>query len=323
MDYVKDRIDMVLGLIKDIAAVFGVDLQPAIEMFETVWERVMDTIKGAWDAVWNVLKPGLDDANETIGALQPVLDALKKAWTEIWGTIKEEFGKVWQDMKPLFAELSGVIDSLKNTFGAMFGSLLGNIDDINVQMPAWQVILMAVMDGIVLAIQIATPIIVGLIKIIGNTIKTVVTVATEVISFFKNVFKGDWEAAFQDIKDIAVAILDGIKGHFQIVVDIITGIASAFGVDLPAIFNAMWDAIVSRFARARDSIAGVVGAIRLVIEGILNKISALTDAVGKVASAASTVTSGVGGFFKKIIPGGLLKAAYRACNTRRSHHSRG
>ena len=247
VDYITSRIDAIIGLVKDVAAVFGVDLQPAIELIESVWKRVMDTIRSAWDTVWGVLKPGLDDANGTVGALQPVLDALEKAWTEIWGTIKEEFSKVWEDMKPLFAELSGIIDSLKDTFGAMFSGLLGNIDDINVKMPAWQAILMAVMDGIVLAIQIATPIIVALIKIIGNTIETLVTVATEVISFFKNVFKGDWEAAFQDIKDIAVAIWDGIKVHFSIVIDAIKAIVGVFGIDLKQKFVDVWNGIKAWF----------------------------------------------------------------------------
>ena len=289
VDYITDRIASIVDLVKDIAAVFGVDLQPAIEAFQGVWQGVMGALGAAWDTFTGLFTPGAEGMNETISAFTPVIEALRDAWEEIWGTIQDEFAAVWAELEPLFTEL-------KETFDALFGKLFGYIDTIDVEMPAMQAVIQTVIDAIVLAIEIATPIIVGLIEAIGLAIRTIVTIVTEVIDFFQNVFAGDWEAAWGNIQNIGQTAVDYITGMLKIWIGIVTGIAEAFGIDLPAIFTSMWDAIVGKFKSAAMSISSWIGTIRSVIDSIISKIDSFIGKVSGVKDAASTVSSAVGGF---------------------------
>ena len=108
-----------------------------------------------------------------------------------------------------------------------------------------------------------------------NQITALIEIFVGIIDFVKAVFRGDWEAAWQAIKDIFGAIIGGIKGEIQIFIDFAKRIFDIFGVDIGNIFGNLWDGI-------RD---GAEGFVRFFTNSIPNGLKAAVNAIINIIEA--------------------------------------
>ena len=119
---------------------------------------------------------------------------------------------------------------------------------------------------------------------ISDGIGAFLRVVQGIIDFITGIFTGDWERAWQGVKDIFGGILDAISAHFHLVWDTIH---NWFGEKIDAVrqtledgFNSAVEFMQSLPGKAlqwgRDFMDGLV-------KGITEKVSAVTDAVSGVA----------------------------------------
>ncbi len=131
-----------------------------------------------------------------------------------------------------------VLGLVRENWDAIKAKVQEVLDDITARIPAFNVIsdVVTYVAGIV-EDQVGD---------IIDYIQSIITVAEEVISFFNNVFKGDWEAAWQDVKDIATGILNLFLDYLQLgfLDEIVARLVAAAPVLLQKgqeLLGAIWD----------------------------------------------------------------------------------
>lgn len=141
--------------------------------------------------VWNHVKNTVTNAVEKIKAkVQPIMEKLgevAKKFQETWNVVMKAFGKETE-------ESGSLVSAILNTLGAVFKAVFNTI--------VW--------------------VVVGAVGVIADVLLTVTLVASDLISFVQNVFTGNWEGAWNNIKDIFTHIFDGIKNVFSDVINFLS-----------------------------------------------------------------------------------------------------
>lgn len=129
------------------------------------------------------------------------LDKVRAKFTIVFEKLKNVGDKFMAAYNQIMAAFGGtteesgsLVSAALNTLGAVFGAVFDTI--------IW--------------------IITGFVGIYASIIGTVIDVAGDLISFIANVFTGNWEGAWNNIKDIFTHIFDGIKDVFSGVINFLS-----------------------------------------------------------------------------------------------------
>lgn len=143
----------------------------------------------------------------------------------------------------------------------------------------------------------------AIVQIIGGALRVI----SGVIKLFTAIFKGDWSGAWAAIKQIVSGALQIIKGVISAALTVIKAVFSVAWAGIKAGASAAWSGIKSAVSagvghvvdlvrslpgKARDALGNLGGMLfdagsRLIqglIDGIMSKIRAVTDAVSSIAS---------------------------------------
>ena len=170
--------------------------------------------------VWGHVKEKLDELVSFIG--EKVVDP-----------IKEKFGKLFTALKDLWDVISPWIKTALDWIGNVF----------DVAFALWRGLFVGVWDAIVGVLR-------GAFEIIGAIIGAVIDVIAGIITFLTGVFTGDWDKAWQGIKDIVIGIWEGISGVIKGVINGIIGF-----------INGMINGIVSGI----NNVIGVLNKLKIEI----------------------------------------------------------
>lgn len=131
-----------------------------------------------------------------------------------------------------------------------------------------------------------------------NAIKTyVLPTIQSIVDFIRDVFAGDWDQAWKDIRNVITNAFDGITGFFG---DLFTTVADWIkGIDWLSVGQTIWNAIV-------DAVSGIVG---WATETFTNASQAIKDidwiAVGNaIWDAIASAFDAIGDAFALIFQGG-------------------
>ena len=236
-----------------IAAV--VALLAALGWLANNWDLVKEKASEAWEKikeVWGVIADWFNEhvvepLKETWGAIEQRLDKFRAFFAEkIVEPLKEKFGNLvekWQEFAAVVKEK--IIDPLVGWFQDWLLPKIQAVLDwigtaFDIAFAWWRGLFTGVFDAIVGVIE-------GALQIIGSVIGMIIDVIAGIITFLTGVFTGDWDKAWQGIKDIVTGIWEGISGVIKGVINGIIGF-----------INGM--------------ISGIVGGINAVI-GLLNKLN--------------------------------------------------
>ena len=162
----------------------------------------------------------------------------------LWGTIV----KYWEQIRSF---LQGGIDWLKGKsdwIREMFGDTIGDMYDNAVH---------------------------GLQEILNwfdSTFKGIKANFNEIISFIKNVFAGNWQGAWQNIKNIFSNIWESIKNTAKTMFILIGRMAVNVGTTVGATISGAFKAVVN----------GVLRAIEDILNSPIRAINSLTDVINRV-----------------------------------------
>lgn len=110
------------------------------------------------------------------------------------------------------------------------------------------------------------------IKYLDKAIKNAKKIFDNIIDFIKNVFKGDWKAAWENIKNIFSTIFDTMKDYFfmifNIIKNVVVGVAKTTGNIIAGVFKAvvngvLWtiESVLNSPIRTINSLIGVINKI--------------------------------------------------------------
>ncbi len=158
---------------------------------------------------------------------------LYTAWTQNWGGIQEKTKVVWEWLKPKLEELWNLIIYLKDQFVANFNMIRDRITK-------WYLENKETLDKILLNVKVIMKfiwfhikfyltlswtfwkttfkilwaIVKGTMHIIGVLIKAALKFITGLINLFGSILRGDWQGAWDAVKQITSSMWDTIKAIF-------------------------------------------------------------------------------------------------------------
>ena len=217
-------------------ASLAVDLAPAIG----------DALGRLAPLVEQITASAMPLVEDFFGGLMEALDALAPAIDEVLPVLSESIGQVFEAVQPVIPIITDLIGNLLPAITTLIAAISPVISTVLSALTpvigAVSHIISSLLPPLISLLQFITP----LIQAVGNGIVTAVNSALQfvmpivqniigvfsgLISFFQNVFTGNWSAVGQGIKDIvgnALGALAGIvKAPFNAIISIVNGVISA------------------------------------------------------------------------------------------------
>ena len=162
------------------------------------------------------------------------------------------FADVADGLKPVLAELwDNLIKPIANDLGGMF------VDAVNTAKMA--------IEALRAAIQIGTAVIQAIWYVFGDTIvfafssawaivvdlfRSAIAILQNVLMLFINVFTGNWQGAWDNIKNIVVGVWDTIVSTLTNVMFSVLGVITNLMGDIIEVFTTKWDGVKQIFTNA-------------------------------------------------------------------------
>lgn len=220
---------------------------------------------------------------------------------------------LYQNFETVRNIVNGAIESIKETFVSLYNEHLKPLIDniISLLKTLWNDILQPLISWIV---ENILPVLAPIFESLWNTISSVVGSIMDVlggviealkgvIEFIAGVFSGDWEKAWQGIKDFFSGIWDTIKGIVSAVWNTISGIittaVNTIKGTITAVFNAVATIVSNIWNGIWNAIRGVInsilGGIEGMANGVVNGINWVTRALNNLSFDVPDWVPGIGG----------------------------
>ena len=151
------------------------------------WNDFKQVTSVVWNHVKNTVSGAIEKIKAKVAPVITMLGIIAKKFQQTWTVVMKAFGKETE-------ESGCAVSAILNTLGAVFEMVFDTI--------VW--------------------VVVGAVGIIADVLFTVTLVASDLISFIQNVFTGNWEGAWNNIKDIFTHVFEGIKNVFSDVINFLS-----------------------------------------------------------------------------------------------------
>lgn len=247
-------------------------MEPISSVLGTIKQGIQDTFAKFWEVYDTYIKPAVENIKNGFSS---ILQTLLIVWKENIKPILDEwavkFDELWtQHIQPMVG-----------SFLEFIGKLINGISEL------WNTWLVPIINWIA---ENVVPVLGPIIKEIGNTIMNVFgkigdilkgfwDTLSGIIDFIVGVFTGDWDKAWNGIKEIFSGIWQIIKG----------------------IFGGIWEAIKGIVKTAIETVKGAIqlglNTIKSVWESIWNGIKNFASSIW---NGIKNIFSGVGSWFSNI-----------------------
>lgn len=243
----RDILNMIAQPFIDNKDILKSAIEGSLGVIETVTSGVLTTVQNLGDAISRLYDEHV----------KPFFDSIANGLSSIFGTLLTGYNTyVLPVFQGLAEQIKGLLEGplgdailkIETFLGKLIDSLKLLWESVLVPLINWIIanLLPVVAEVINVVGTIAIKVIKSLIKIIGDVADTL----SGIIDFLVGVFTGDWELAWQGIKEIA-------NGVWNLIKDIITG---------------AWDAI-------KAVTKGALSIIKSIISTVWNAIKAATSTV--------------------------------------------
>lgn len=311
-----DILNNVLGMLDRISGataewLSGLDLSPALGSFAqyiSVCESLVGLVTGALaDAYESVLLPL---ASWTIEDYVPAcIDLLVAAFQALCNILDP----AWQGLKKLLDQLKPVaefigdvvidcLNGLKEIFAKVAETFQEKGDKIQEIISGVGEVIAAVWNAVRPIFELLRSIVSSVFTFIGNLIGNVVGAAIDVlhglIDFIAGIFTGDWDRAWNGIKEIFSGIWNGIKGIATSIWNFLKDIWNKVKDDVIGIWNSIKSFISNLWTGIKDTAANIWNGIKSTVLNVVNGIkSGISTAFTAVKNKVTEIFNGV----KKII----------------------
>ena len=286
----RDMLNMIAQPFIDNKDILKSAVEGTLGVIETITDGLSTVIQNLSDLVTTLYDEHL----------KPFFDSIANRLSTIFGTLIDGYNTY---ILPVLQGLASKIKELMDgEFGEMFvkvQTFLGKLIDILKEL--WENILVPIISWIV---SNAIPVIADVANVIGSTvieaIKSVIKIVGDVldvlsgvIDFLKGVFTGDWELAWNGIKEIARGVWnlikdiisgawEAIKGIVETALTIIKSIISLSWNAIKTVTVTVWNAIKTWLSNTWEAIKTTVSTI---FDGIKSKITGIWDSVSEKTSS--------------------------------------
>ena len=313
------RSDTAKQITADIIAIFTDAFLGSIEVIGTLANDLVDIITYPFienkDLIKNVIEGMLEPISSTLSTIK---QGVKETFSEFWevyntyispavenikngfSSILETILTVWnENLKPIFDEWAAKFDTLWkehlqptiNSFLEFIGKLINGISEL------WNTWIVPFINWIV---ENVVPILSPIFQTVGNLFMNLWGIITDIIGgiwdilsglidFIAGVFTGDWDKAWNGIKEIFTGIWNAIKGIFEgvwnSIKDVFSGTIewiknglSTWENNISNIWKNIWNGLKNTTINIFN---GLWGAIKKIINSILSGIEGMANGVVK------------------------------------------
>lgn len=217
VDAVSDIIEAVMPAIEEILPAL---MESLSELGEPLMEIANEVFPVLLDAFSELLPLISEIARDIFPVFADLLDVLLPPLMEIIDTLLPPLIQLVSALLPIF---DSVIDVL-NPILELFTSLLKPIADlvtnafiplINIITPLIQLIADLLIPEIQVLSGVFSSVFSGIVTTVTKHIGNITNIFRNIIDFIKNVFTGNWKAAWQNVKDIFKNIVEGLGNIFK------------------------------------------------------------------------------------------------------------
>lgn len=192
-------------------------------------------------------------------------DTFRAACDKLFAKLKELWAVISKELEPVFQELQGIFEELwkiiEEDIIPIFQEIIVIILDLWAKIKP---ILAEIKPIIQKIVDVVTQLLMGSLRNIVQVITVALNTIKNLIAFWSAIFKGDWQGAWDAVKNIFSGIWTGIKN-----------IASNVGSTLSNIFGNTWEKIKNKTSETWQKIK----------DAIMKPINAAKDAVKKVVDS--------------------------------------
>ena len=209
-------------------------------------------------------------------AVVAVIGVLVAAFATLWNTNEEFRNKITN----IWSQIVGTIQNFTQ-------GIVDRINQLGFDFTSITEVMSAVWNGFC---QLLAPVFVGAFQYIQITIETVLGVITGILDVFIGLFTGNWEQAWNGVKEIFVSLWNGIKNKFtnilNVLLNLFNTILGFFGTNwtecwdkIKTFFTDTWDKIKTFFTNMGTKISDTFKAF---VDGVVKFFSDLPYNIGYV-----------------------------------------
>ncbi len=244
---------MLVPLGEELMPILGEIIQTVGAMAEEVLPPLVEAIGGAISQMAPIVSEILPQLSELIVSLMPtimeIINGVLPILIELFQNLIPPIAEIITAVLPVLLELINallpifqiLIDLLMPVID-LFMQLLAPILDlissalvplVNALMPIIQVITESLLPVLKTLISGFSEAFSGIVSCVGENIGRVTTIINNIVDFIKNVFAGNWKAAWENIKTIFSNVIDGLASIFKMpinaMIDLINGFIRGIG----------------------------------------------------------------------------------------------
>lgn len=258
----KDMADGVLPLMEE-------HLPPLVEMISEFAGSLLPIAESILPVIMELLQAILPAINQVIDEILPDLQALMEEISPILDDLISQILPIITDLllmliPPLMDIVSALLPPLLELMGALMPILQLTIDLlqpiidlfmqlldpivqliegaitplINVLTPLINVVLVALSNQLRIVMSVFNEVFNGIVTLVTSQVGNLINIFESLIDFVKNVFSGNWKAAWENVKDILRSIWEGFKGvvkaPLNAIIDLVNGFIKGInGITIP------------------------------------------------------------------------------------------
>lgn len=301
---VCDKVEFFSGLVGDAAKGLGETLGPAIGELSDTLGPLADTVGGSLSeafstyngfvetlatTVTGLVTDGLGTLAGIVADLAPVAGVLFESVGNFCTNVAPSVQEIVGGLQPIGESLLTVVSDLGQTFAETLMPVVQTISDevlptfsdvlgrIAGDMPGIQ----STFDGVFTAIGNVIAMTFG---VACTTVSTAMTMICDVINVVLSVIDGDWDAAWNGIRDLGSDIWDGIAGIAETLFPGIGDTVSGFLTNAQTWWDETWTGVSQTTDQLWSGIKGFiddpVGSLTGTISGFVSDVKGQFDAWG-------------------------------------------
>lgn len=220
--------------------VFTTGIIPILETLQGIWSDLWDTSAKVWDKYG---KPTMEEIKSIITSVGDTVMKIYESWIQpVVKWICDILKSMWDNaIKPIYEKTAAVISKIIQCINAVWVNFLKPCVDWIVKTAG------PLISNVLNAIKNVFD---TVFSFIGTVVGTALDTFGGLLDFITGVFSGDWDKAWNGIKDTVKAVWDGIWGTIKSIINlIIDGI------------NLLWTGIYNAVKGLVDAVGGVAGVI--------------------------------------------------------------
>lgn len=271
MEALEPLLEILTALLEPLLSMVGEILQPLLEILMELLDPFIELISECIEPLLGLIEQLLDPLLELIEScikpllelvlelIEPLLQVLSECLEPLIGVFTELFDPIFNLIESALKPLLEILQPIVEFISAVLTPILW------ILMEVFQAVFRTIADYVLEKIDIVQEIL------------------NEFVEFIKNVFTGNWEGAWDNIKNIFTGIMDLLPGFVRDIIDDIKLVLDSLIDFITNVFSGNWSGAWQSMLDILSGIwSGIVGIFKAPLNAIVDGWNSLVGSIGSI-----------------------------------------